>query len=243
MYLGLNPLPIAQTGSLGVDVLVSTGLMSTGVGAPVGAALLLGGSILDALHIGSGRTEADAIVPVQNAIDLRLQEINRGINTASIPQLQAWRDELIAMGAEFRRFVTDPRFTDGRASTQALDTIMPLIDGTDSSGYPCQLNKWGNPCNGGTIGTIERRAYAMGGALAPPQITQGGMGPTLQYQLPGLPYIPQSGFLPPVSPVSRTQNAGVITVAGSSAGLSTEMLLAGAAAVLFFGLASGRRRK
>jgi hypothetical protein len=246
VYLGLNVDTntanfALSTASAGVGLMVPLGLISTGVGAPVGAALLAGQAILSGIGIRSGANEADAIVPAQNAIGARLKEINAGIGTASIPTLQAWFNELQATAAEFRKFVTDPRFTDGRASTQALNTLMPLIDGTDASGYPCELNAWGNPCNGGTIGTIQRQLYTMGSNIGPPMLTQGAgsMGASLQYQLPGLPYLPQSGTIPPTSPYSTIRAAGIGVVPSSmGAGDLLPLALLGGLAVWFF---SGRR--
>jgi hypothetical protein len=229
-------------GSLATGAGLYTGLSATaatGIGAAVAAAIAIGVVILG--QIGQGRREADAIVPVQNAIGDRLAEINRAIPAASIPQLQGWHTELINTAAEFRRFVADPRFTDGRASHQALETLMPLIDGTDASGYPCELNAWGNPCNGGTLGTVERQIISLGGIVQPPQITQGsGMGPTLQSPLPGLPYLPQSGYIAPTSPLSTIRSAGVITVGGPTD--NTTILAAGAAVLLIGAFLSRRGR-
>jgi hypothetical protein len=224
-----------SSAELGTTGLVSLGLISTGVGAPVGAALMAGQAILSQLGIRRGATEADAIVPAQNEIGARLKEINAGIPTASIPQLQAWYGELAATAQKFREFVDDPRFTDGRASQQAKNTLMPLIDGTDATGNPCSVNAWGNPCNGGTIGTIIRQLLSLGGQVQPPQLTQGAGVPTLQTPIPGLAYIPQSGYIPPTAPLSPIKSAGIMTISGP--GGSSEMLpllLAGALGLLFF---------
>jgi hypothetical protein len=244
MYLGQDPDYSSELSAFGGAAASSgalaTGLTATaatGIGALVAGGLALGLAILS--KVGEGRREADAIVPVQNAIDQRLQEINRSIPNGSIPQLQAWWDELRQTAAEFRKFVADPRFTDGRASRQALDTLMPLIDGTDASGYPCITNQWGNPCNGGTMGTIERQLISLGAVISPPQITQAGMGPSLQTPLPGLPYLPQSGYIPPTSPYSAIRSAGIVPVSGGSD--PTQLLLAAGAAFLLFGMATRRK--
>ena len=237
MYLGLTPIQNAgfATAGFGVTTLVSTGLMASGVGAPVGGAMLLGQQILNGLNIGEGHREADAIVPAQNAIGESLEEINRGIPTASILQLQAWVDELIATAREFRAFVTDPRFVDGRASQQALETLMPLIDGTGADGEPCSVNKWGDPCNGGTLGSVQRRLLEFGvNYSGSPQPTySGGAGPTLQYQMPGLPYLPQSGFLPPTSPLSPIRSAGVVSVGAGGLDTILPFAILGGLALIF----------
>lgn len=243
MYLGQEPSNLNAElstfgGAAATSGALATGLTATaatGIGALVAGAIGLGLAILS--QVGKGRREADAIVPVQNAVGQRLDEINRSIPNGSIPQLQGWWDELRQTAAEFRKFVGDPRFTDGRASRQALDTIMPLIDGTDASGYPCITNQWGNPCNGGTMGTIERQLYSLGGMLPPPQITQGpGMGPTLQTPLPGLPFLPQSGYIPPTSPNASIHSAGIIPVGSSD----NTLLVAGG--LLLVGLLFSRRK-
>jgi hypothetical protein len=197
--------------------------------------MLLGQQILNALNIGEGHREADAIVPAQNAIGESLEEINRGIPTASILQLQAWVDELIATAREFRAFVTDPRFVDGRASQQALETLMPLIDGTGADGYPCDVNKWGDPCNGGTLGSVQRRLLEFGVNYSgsPLPTYGGGAGPTLQYQMPGLPYLPQSGFLPPTSPLSPIRSAGVVRVGAGGLDAMLPFAILGGLALIF----------
>jgi hypothetical protein len=244
MYLGQEPSNLNAElstfgGAAATSGALATGLTATaatGIGALVAGAIGLGLAILS--QVGKGRREADAIVPVQNAVGQRLDEINRSIPNGSVPQLQGWWDELRQTAAEFRKFVGDPRFTDGRASRQALDTIMPLIDGTDSSGYPCITNQWGNPCNGGTMGTIERQLYSLGAILSPPQLTQGGMGPSLQTPLPGLPMLPQSGYLAPTSPYSSIQSAGIIPVSSSD----TQTLLAAGGALLLLGVFFSRRK-
>jgi hypothetical protein len=245
MYgLGQSPIDLGTSAAeAGLTGAVSLGLLASGVAAPVGAAMMVGSAILDALGIGHGRREADAIVPVQNSISNvngtgRLDEINRAIPTATIPQLQMFANEVVKTAIQFRQFVSDPRFTDGRASHQALDTLMPLIDGTDATGAPCSVNKWGNPCNGGTLGTIQRQILQLGGTIGPPLLTQ-GVGstiPSLQFPQPGFGYLPQAGTLPPTAPYSPIQSPGLITVnAGSHL-----PLLAGAGLLIFILL---RRRR
>ncbi len=210
-HLGFAPgVAIAATGS-------------TGVGLPLAAAIAAGTGILQMLHIRPGAREADAIVPVQNAIANdrgtgRLDEINRAIDSANVQGLQSMYAEVVQMARDFRAFVGDPKFTDGRASIQALDTLMPLIDGTDSTGEACAVNVWGNPCNGGTLGTIARRLAALGAAvlLRPPELTA-GYGTTisqLRYPTQDFPFITQAGTLPPVAPLSPIRSPGIQQVGG-----------------------------
>lgn len=78
---------------------------------------VLTGSILG---FGKGRAEADLIVPVQNAMVARLSQIIAAYPTASLSSCQALYNELKSMKSTFINFCNDPRFTDGRASHQAL---------------------------------------------------------------------------------------------------------------------------
>jgi hypothetical protein len=115
--------------------------------------------------IGKGRKEADAIVPVQNGFGNLLVQVNNAIATATVPELQAMAAEVENGWNQFRQFVAGPQFTDGRASTQALNTIGPLVDG--SSGYASKtgtgviLMNAGPLGPGGSSGTLGSIAYAV----------------------------------------------------------------------------------
>lgn len=78
--------------------------------------------------IGNGRREADAIGPLQRRIGDRLGEISGALATADLTHLQAMYAEVQAMEQEFVKFCNDPRFTDGRASHQALYGTDPITD-------------------------------------------------------------------------------------------------------------------
>jgi hypothetical protein len=213
----------------GVTTAVSLGLASTGVGAPVAAALEAGAMLLHLFSIGQGRNEADAIVPVQNGITERLGTIDKAIGhdamgTTSIPLLQAVLSELVNTAHQFLAFLRDPRFVDGRASGQAANTMLPIIDGTGDYGLHAQgghlveVDAWGNPTNGGRVGAVQRRIRQLGGTLAYPQLTQGGGVPSLSIWLPGEHQIPQAGTLPPVSPYSSVKFQGIEEIGGGASG-------------------------
>lgn len=134
------------------------------------------------LGIGKGRAEADIIVPVQNELMNRLNQITNYIlagKTPSITELQGYYLEVWQLGLGFMEFVTNPQFTDRRASGGALNGIMPYIDG--SCGYSVPLGptavagshnclQWGSGTlggngNDGMLGAIARAIKAMGGTL------------------------------------------------------------------------------
>lgn len=204
------------------------------------------------LHIRAGANEADKIVPVQNEIHQGLAQVDQILQSSvSVPQLQDTFATVQQWGRDFLGFLTGPDFHDGRASAQAANTIMPMLDGTgnytwpDMRGQIVNTDKWGNPTNGGRLGSLARRIMSLGGTAAPPQITQGGNGggsviPTLQFQTPGSASLPQAGWLPPTSPLSQIQTAGfsIPEVGGSDYTLPLLM----AAGFLFFA-APGRGRR
>lgn len=207
--------------------------LASGPAAPVVAAIGLALSLFPVLlaKIGRGRAEADTIVPVQNAVGQQLAAINQAIDTSSISALQDLHRDTEQIGANFEHFVKDPSFTDGRASMQALDTIMPLIDGTDSHGIQVRSDR-------GTLGSIERRILALGGTIPAPTLTQGyGTNlPTLRTQTQNYPYIPQSGTIPPNAPLSPIRASMLPAVSSASEVLPL-------AAVALLALVAFRRRR
>ena len=156
---------------------------------------------------GKGRREADLLAPVQNSIGDRLKVINDAINTSTIQQLQRYWAEVSEIGRQYQEFAMSDEFTadgDYRASTGALNTILPLIDGTDAAGNQVRADR-------GTLGTIERRIRLLGGTLLPPQITQSygsAIVPTLQFSQQNFPFTPQAGIIPPNAPLSPIRATG-----------------------------------
>lgn len=134
------------------------------------------------LGIGAGRQEANLIVPVQNQVMAALGNVTNQILTGSVVSvatLQGLYRTVWQYGVGFQEFVLLNTFTDRRASGQALNTVMPYIDG--SCGYPVPVastatpGKWncltwgagtiGGPGTNGMLGAITRAIQAQGGAL------------------------------------------------------------------------------
>jgi hypothetical protein len=181
-------------------------------------------------HIGAGRREADIIVPSQNQLMAHLGTITNQILTGASPavtDLQSMYRDVWASAVAFQEFVLMCQFTDRRASGQALNTVMPYIDG--SCGYavpvgttatPTQFNciSWGD----GTIGGVGQNG--MLGAIGRAITNAGGT-------IPALPDLHQSAN----SGIQPTQiNNPVWGVGGilppTIAGISTPLVLAGVVA-------------
>jgi hypothetical protein len=148
-------------------------------GGPAGAAI--GGAtsiIMSAVaKIGSGRKEADIIVPVQNQVwevlRVLIDECNQAGTNAAVTVPHLLDDYFLAIETyrRFDKFTRDPRFTDGRASRQARDTIRPYVDGKLDNGTFSQANPYFP--KGGLLGDIERHIIDRGG-VAPGDVRSGG---------------------------------------------------------------------
>lgn len=198
----------------------------------------------DYFNIGAGRTEADIIVPFQNEIMARLDEITDAlVRNPAASTLQAMYREVGEIGQRFRAFVSDSRLTDGRASEQALNDVMPYIDGSCGYHWPPPMMpdsrgclRWGDgtpggPGTDGMLGAIGRAIVRRGGMIPSPTVTQGPGVPSLSYPWPGTAQLPQAGTLPP-RVQQRPLQAGIVPVGGgSSAALP---ILLGAGALLLF---------
>lgn len=190
-------------------------------------------------HIGAGRREADIIVPVQNDMMNALGPITDQIRTGRNPDaytLAALYREVWARAVSFQEFVLMKNFIDRRASGQALNTVMPYIDG--SCGYsepvgptatPGRFNclSWGD----GTIGGVGTNG--MLGAIARAIQEIGG-------EIPSLPDLHQAANqgIPITNPGSVPGGGvpGVTPGAGQSLfmGVSTPLALMIGVAALFF---------
>ena len=120
---------------------------------------------------GRGRREADIIVPVQEQFGRFLENANNAIRSpdTTVVRLRELGAELAQWWGEFDSFTRDTRFTDGRASVQARNTIRPLVDGRDDAGNLIKSD-------GGTFGAIERALLARGVGPANSGNTSGGSG-------------------------------------------------------------------
>lgn len=209
----------------GIDSVASIAATVPGVGQLVAGVLEAGKAIVNAIGIRSGADEADAITKVQTPLGNQLIAINAAIPYANTPQLQTMYQAVRQLGSEFRAFVAQPAFTDGRASTQALNTIMPLIDG--SGNYTSKDSAPGcthcGPAGGGEdgiLGSIVRQLNVQNPGMyymAPPEVSQGQMSGYLpSLDSPSTVWgngIPESGSLPkyPPSTVPVTLPATVST--------------------------------
>jgi hypothetical protein len=149
------------------------------MGGPMGAAMAGASSLIQSMasQIGAGRREADIIVPVQNQVWEVLRVMIDETNLVAAGQPATVRHLLdfyfltVDTYRRFDRFTRDPRFTDGRASRQARDTIRPYVDGKNDAGVFDQSNPYFP--KGGLLGSIERLVVARGG-VAPGNAGTGG---------------------------------------------------------------------
>lgn len=198
---------------------------------------------------GRGRKEADMIVPTQNDLMKYIGAVTDNYKlTNSVPQLQEWLAGVQDAAQKFQAFVSDPRFTDGRASHQARNSVFPYIDGTDGEGNAVSVSPFGDPIQpGGLIGALQSRIVLLGGALPVPMVTQ-GIGtstiPQLAIQQPGTLY--QSGVLNPQPPGLWSILTGTNTTPPSiqpvRAGMdnTTMLLIAGVGLSLLLSMRSRR---
>ena len=257
-YLGLD-LPSIDSGDEDLGA-VSSDLVTQYSGAiPVAGpfvqgALQFGAALARLLKIGAGRKEADIIVndpqSGQNLLMQKLGVITDAFRTGTNPSMQELQQMWLAvwtMAQVFERFVLSPMFKDRRASGQALNTVMPYIDGTcgyavplGGAATPTQQNclSWGDGTLGGVgtngmLGALTRAIIARGGAIPTPGINQ-GVGanyPTLQSVPLGVPNLPQAGTIPATYQPGSLQYAGIVPVGGLS---SSTLLALGGLALLAF---------
>jgi len=228
----------------GVSAAASIVATIPGVGPLVAGILEVGEAIANVLGIRAGADEADAISKVQVPFGNQLAAINAAIPYASIPQLQTMYQAVGQMGAQFAHFVGQPAFTDGRASTQALNTMMPLVNGT--GGYTSKDSQPGcyhcGPAGGGedgVQGSIQRQIAKLGGnmIMAPPTVSQGALSsyyPTLESPSMQSGFdIVQSGTLPLYPATSPTVNQPAVVSTGLF-GAGSMPLIVGAALLFLF---------
>jgi hypothetical protein len=222
--MGTGNTSILQTLANGADFIPGVGAIDAMTGGAFTTILSMFGQWFNL--IGAGRREANIIVPVQNQLMAHLGTITNQILVGLSPDTgvltQLYRD-VWASGVGFQEFVLMCNFTDRRASGQALNTVMPYIDG--SCGYqvplglqatPTQFNciSWGD----GTIGGVGTNG--MLGAIARALTAAGST-------VPNLPDLHQSANMG-IRPTQVT--GGGITIPGlppTIAGISTPLVLLG----------------
>lgn len=208
------------------------------VGPFVQGAMQFADQLQTTLHVGFGRKEADVIVNDSNSganlLLSRLNIITDAMLISSNPTIEQLQDMFLAvytMGELYKRFVLSSQFTDRRASGQALNTMMPYIDGTcgyseplGQKAYPSINNcglRWGDntaggPGTDGMMGALSRAIISLGGRVPAPQITQGAGSSIATLAVPSIGMQPQAGWIPPNrSPLVRTP----VKAASSNMGL------------------------
>ena len=228
----MNSLQVPSAGSGNVSILQTAALGANfvpGVGQIASVTLTMLNTMLAKFQqwfgIGAGRREADIIVPVQNQLMNQLgvdtNQILTGTST-TLDQLSALYRDVWVKGVSFQEFVLMKNFTDRRASGQALNTVMPYIDG--SCGYIVPIGPqatpgaqncitWGSGTLGGAgtngmLGAIARAIQAQGGTVPSlPDLHQSanqGIPVTNPGSIPG-------GGVPGVSPIFSGTIMGVST--------------------------------
>jgi len=234
--VNLNALQVPSAGSGNISVLQSMAVGSAfipGVGTIAAPILATFNQFLAQfqkwLGIGAGRTEANLIVPVQNQlVNVTLNNVTQQIivgMTPSLAQLTTMYQTVWTSGVAFQEFVLMRNFTDRRASGQALNTVMPYIDG--SCGYAVPIGMTATPTafnclswGDGTLGGVGTNG--MLGALARAISNAGGTPPVL----PDLHQAANSGIRPSQIVTSPT---GLLGLPATIMGISTPLVLAGVA--------------
>lgn len=229
----------------GINEAASIAATIPGAGQIVAGVLIVGEQIINAIGIRSGADEADAITKVQTPLGNQLIAINTAIPYANTQQLTTMFQAVRQLGSEFRAFVAQPVFTDGRASTQALNTIMPLVDG--SGEYTSKNSDPGcmhcGPAGGGEdgiLGSIVRQLNMINPGqyyMAPPEVTQGQMNGYLpSLDSPSTMYgnsIPEAGSLPKYAPSTVPVTTPAVVSEGPF-GAGSLPIIAGAVLIYLF---------
>lgn len=101
------------------------------------AALTIIATITNFFGFGSGRKEADQIVPIQNQVFGNviqpIFDITHGVQGPSLSTqtLTAMLDAILAVKAKWLTFLHDTDWSDGRAATQAEAGLAPYFDETE----------------------------------------------------------------------------------------------------------------
>lgn len=228
----------------GVNSAIQIAAQIPGAGQVVAGILEVGEMLINAIGIRKGADEADVITKVQTPLGNSLIAINSAIPHANAQQLQTMYSAVSKMGQQFMQFVGQSIFVDGRASTQALNTIMPLINGsgdyTSKNSAPGCVH-CGPPGGGedGILGSIIRQLNAMGAnfIMAPPTVMQGAQGGFLpSLESASTVYgtvIPQAGGLP-LYPASDLQTSAPAVVDTGLFGAGALPLIVGAGLLFLF---------
>jgi len=242
---------VGAASTLGTTGAVKAGLISTGVGEAIAGAIAIGFMLLKL--VGRGRTEADLIVPIQNQLinsqgTGQLDQVTQiFLRNPNVTGLRALYEQVERSAQAFIDFVSEDSFTDGRASAQALNTVMPYVNGTCGYSWPPPMRatqndcvSWGDGTPGGVgtngiLGALARAIQRQGGTVPPPLLTQ-GYGTAYPRLAPSgsqnYPWISQAGGLPNVSPLSPIRPT-MVPVVSAGMDLLLPALIGGAAFWLF----------
>jgi hypothetical protein len=169
-------------------------------------------TITNFLHIGAGRHEADQIVPTQNEFGDFLAKASAFVPVASnVAQLQQLAANLTQGWREFQIFVSNKQqFPDGRAGSQALASIGPLVDTIQQQ--------------------IADRIAQLGGGDGPMQVIQAGIMQLVPSVFGGS-NVPQAGTLPYYPP----ERAGYYYGSGDTLSQVAPVAILGGLAWFLFG--------
>ena len=144
--------------------------------------------------IGTGRMEADRIVPIQNqVVDSVIAPIAEAVNAdyrtfLSVSQLQAMYDALLNARDAWLAFLHNTQWSDGRAATQAEATLQPYWDDQERKILALMPNAPATNYvgEGGETAPVIQGVPLLG--LPPVRITggAGSFGATLQQYAPYL---------------------------------------------------------
>ena len=232
---GTGAISVLQTAAVGANFIPGVGQIGSMVISSFATMLA---KFESWFGIGAGRREADIIVPVQNTLVYQtLSNITQQILTGTNPDvgtLQNLYHQVWVQGVGFQEFVLMRNFTDRRASGQALNTVMPYLDGSCGyavpvgyQAYPTRSNclSWGD----GTVGGVGTNG--MLGAIGRAITNAGGMIPTL----PDMHQAANNGIRPTqlvTSPV--TLPSLFSSLPPTVMGISTPLVLIGVAALFLY---------
>lgn len=200
--------------------------------------------------IGAGRREADVIVPVQQQLEAWIRDVAGRIPTSDVAELHVMLDAAVTHARDFRAFVADPAFTDGRASRQSLDAVMPALEGRDAQGNHVRGD-------GGLIGQLQAAIEARGGGRVAPALPPvQGAGSNIPTIDPGggrygqglASALPQAGWVPPAvvdvweQITGRTSSAAGDQQAMARQGAFVQWLLIGGVLYMLFAPRGGGAR-
>lgn len=151
-------------------------------------------AITQFFQIGQGRMEADRIVPIQNQIHHQvLQPVAEAVNAdyasqLSQSQLQSMLDALLVTKKYWLDFLHNTDWVDGRAATQAENTLAFLFDDQEQKLRQLMINApyWGGVENAPEVIPVGGGATSGSGSI---RYTPGGVSNILRSGSSILPWV------------------------------------------------------